>query len=201
MSLTALDVAILPPPEVAARARAISEELMRARGSQEGLLLDDRHRPHITLAMLFVRDEELPIVFERVDEVLRAQPPLALSVTGSGRSGHSAWMTIEKTPPLVALHERLMEAVRGVERAGGTAHAFFEGDARVGDIAWVASYRLKSSFGAFTPHITIGTLPHGKTEGDLPPVDPQPFEATLVAACHLGRFCSCRAVLRDWELV
>ena len=72
------------------------------------------------------------------------------------------WMAIEKTPALTELHERLMEALRGLERPGGGPAAFFGGDARVGDVMWVTGYRLKSSFGAFTPHITLG-------HGDEPP--------------------------------
>lgn len=59
---------------------------------------------------------------------------------------------------------------------------------------WVTGYRLKSSFGAFTPHISLG-------HGDQPPaIEPLTFTATMVAACHLGRFCSCRTILRSWEL-
>jgi hypothetical protein len=81
-----------------------------------------------------------------------------------------------------------------VERPGGTPAAFVDGDARVRDLLWVSSYRLKSSFGAFTPHITLG---HG---AQPPHIEPFEFEATTVAACQLGRFCSCQRVLRSWSL-
>jgi len=59
---------------------------------------------------------------------------------------------------------------------------------------WVTGFRLKSAFGAFTPHITLG---HGE---HLPEIEPFEFEATTIAACHLGRFCTCRKVLREWRL-
>ena len=116
------------------------------------------------------------------------------SVMWAAKGSHSLWMAIEQTPELTELHERVMEALRGFDRPGGGPGAFFEGDARVGDVVWVTGYRLKSSFGAFTPHITLG-------HGDEPPaIEPMTFTATTVAACHLGRFCSCRRVLRSWEL-
>ncbi len=189
--LIAVDIAILPPPDVRARAIALSAALP---SGSHGLVLDEDHRPHVTLTQAFIRAEELDAALERVDDVLRGRPPLTLSVTGSGKSGHTIWMAIERSADIVALHEQVMDALRGYERPGGTPAAFAGGDARVGDVLWVTGYRLKSSFGAFTPHITLG---HGH---DAPEVAPFLFVAGTVAACHLGRFCTCRRVFRTWEL-
>ena len=191
-NILALDVAILPPAEV--RQRAVQLSAAFANDPAHHLRLDDDHLPHITLSQEFVRVEELDAVFDRIDEALRGQPPLALQVTGGARGGHSIWMAIERTPALTELHERIMHALVGLDRPGGGPGAFFDGDARVGDVMWVTGYRLKSSFGAFTPHITLG---HGN---EPPAIEPLTFTAPTVAACHLGRFCSCRRVLRSWEL-
>ena len=190
--LVAVDVAILPPPDVSARAIALSAALPP--DDSERFVLDAEHRPHVTLTQAFIRAEEVDAAFDRVDEVLRGQRPLTLRVTGSGKSGHSVTMAIDRSDELMALHEAVMEALRGYERPGGTPAAFVDGDARVADVLWVTGYRLKSSFGSFTPHITLG---HGETAAD---VEPFSFGANTVAACHLGRFCTCRAVLRVWEL-
>ena len=191
-TLIALDIALLPPPDVRARAVEISAALPA--GESHALRLDDTHLPHITLTQHFIRAEERDAVFEKVDEVLRGQPPLHLTVTGGGKGNNSVFMAVEPTPELRDVHDRLMEALRGLERPGGTPHAFADGDARVGDVMWVASYRLKSSFGSYTPHITLG-------HAEQPPaVAPMSFTATTVAACHLGRFCTCREILRSWSL-
>ena len=190
--LIALDVAVLPPRDVAARAVAISAGL--APEEFQGLRLDDEHLPHVTLTQLFARTNELDEVLARVDETVRDQPALRLHVAGGGQGASSVWMDIDKTPELVALHERLMEALRGLERPDGGTGAFFEEDGRLRDVLWVAGYRLKSSFHHFTPHITLG-------HGSQPPlVEPFDFEADAVAVCHLGRFCTCRRVLRRWTL-
>jgi hypothetical protein len=193
IDLIALDVAILPPPAVRDQARRLSEELAVGQG-RDRLVLDDTHLPHITLTQQFIRREELEAAFARVDEVLRTCPPLSLTVLGGGKGSNSVWMELERSPLLVELHERLMETLRGFERAGGTAAAFVDHDARLSDVVWVGSYRLQSSFGDYTPHITLG---HAT---EPPQVDPVAFDATTIAACHLGRFCSCRDVLRSWEL-
>ena len=190
--LVALDVAILPPPDVMARAIAYSAALPD-HGS-ERLRLGAQHLPHITLTQHFIKYDELDGAYAEIDELLERQRPLHITVTGGGQSAHTLWMTVERTPQLLELHERLMQALKRLERTGGDAHAFFDGGGRVGDVRWVAAFRQNSSFGAFTPHITLG---HGARP---PAVEPIAFRATAIAACHLGRFCACRRVLRAWEL-
>jgi len=192
VDLIAIDVAVLPPAHVSRHAMELSARLPNE--DEDHFVLGDRHLPHITLTQQFVRVEELDLVNQQIDKALRSVPPLALRVTGGDVSGHTVWMQIDRSPQLVALHESLMEALRGVERPGGTPAAFVDGDARVRDLLWVSSYRLKSSFGAFTPHITLG---HG---AQPPHIEPFDFEATTVAACQLGRFCSCQRVIRSWTL-
>jgi 2'-5' RNA ligase len=190
--LTALDVALLPPADVSARAAALSAALPEAESPP--LRLDHTHLPHITLTQLFARANELDQVHARVDEVLTGAAALELRVTGAGQGTHSVWMAIEKTPALVALHERLMDALRGLERPHGDTSAFFEGDARLRDVLWVTGYRLKSSLHHYAPHITLG---HGAAS---PSVEPFTFRGDTVAVCHLGRYCTCRRVLRQWTL-
>jgi 2'-5' RNA ligase len=190
--LVAVDVAILPSPDVAARAIEYSAALP-AEGSK-GLRLDAEHLPHITLTQQFIREDELDAAYERIDACVADLAPLRLTATGTGQGGHTLWIAIENTPPLSALHERLMEELRGFEREDGGPHAFFNGEGRIGDVLWVTGYRLKASFGHFTPHITVG---HG---AQPPAIEPFTFDADTVAACHLGRFCTCRRVLRSWQL-
>lgn len=190
--LVAVDVAILPPPDVMARAIAFSAGLPR--DGSDRLQLDAAHLPHITLTQQFVGYEEIDGIYAEIEEVLEAQLPLQLTITGSGQSGKTMWMAVERTPELLDLHERLMNALKNVERTGGSQYAFLDGTGRVADVHWVGSFRQQAAFGAFTPHITLG---HGTL---LPRVEPMAFEATAIAVCHLGRFCTCRRVLRAWEL-
>jgi 2'-5' RNA ligase len=192
MDLMAIDVAVLPPTDVTQRVMALCAALPAS--ESHGLRLDAEHLPHITLAQLFVRASELDVALQRVDDVVGRQPPMRLRVSGASHSGATIWLTVDVAAPLTDVHERLMHDLHGIERPGGTAAAFVDGDARVGDVLWVASYRLKASFGSFTPHITVG---HAKT---VPHVEPFDFDATTIAACHLGRFCTCRRILRAWTL-
>ena len=192
-ALLALDVALLLPPDAHDHAVRLSQALTPA-AAKAGLRLDADHLPHITLSQQFVRADEIDAVLDHVDQAVRGQAPITIQVTGGGKGSRSVWMAIERTAELASLHERVMETLRGLERPGGTAAAFFEGNARIGDVAWVATYRLKSSLGAYSPHVTLG---HASKP---PAIAPFAFQATTIGACHLGRFCSCRRVLRTWDL-
>jgi 2'-5' RNA ligase len=192
--LLALDVAILPPPDVCDRAIRLSAALPDA--DRERLRLDDEHLPHITLTQQFVEVDDLDRTFERLDEVLHDVSPLTIRITGAGKSAaNTVWLAIERTEPLTSLHEHLMEALAEFERGAGGAPAFVGGKARAADVEGVTQYRLKSSFFSYAPHITLGHA------DELPRIEPSTFEATIVAACHLGTFCTCRRVLRQWELI
>lgn len=181
-----------------ARAVALSAALRpRHPGSEAAhgrLQLNDEHLPHVTLTQHYVRETNLERAFAQVETVLAGHEPIPLVVSGSGRSRHTLWMTVTRTPELLDLHERLMAAMRGFEHPGGGRDAFFDDDARVRDVLWVAGFRLQASGSAFTPHITLG---HGD---EAPAFEPMACTATTVAACHLGRFCTCRRVLRSWDL-
>ena len=103
-------------------------------------------------------------------------------------------MAVEPTPALSRIHRRLMDLLHDFERAEGTQAAFVDGDARPGDVEWVAGFRRNASYEAFTPHITLGY------SAALPSVEPMSFDAATIAACHLGRFCTCRRILQQWQL-
>lgn len=190
--LLAIDVAILPPADVADRAVALSAVLPAA--ESRGLQLGPARLPHVTLVQAFVRSGDQAIVFERIGAALAGEPPLRVTVSGGERSGETVWMAIERSERLRTIHERLMDALAPFERADGGIDAFDDGDARERDVSWVARYRAVAAFEVFRPHITLG---HAAA---APSIEPFVFEAVTIAACHLGRFCTCRRVLCAWTL-
>jgi 2'-5' RNA ligase len=191
MRIVAVDIAILLPPPIASRAIELSAALPA--DQSQGLLLGDNYLPHITLLQMFVEDEQLPDLLARVgDSVGAVERPLPLRVTGGAMGSRSVWMAIERTPALFDLHLHLLDVTTPLDRGSGDATAFFGDDARERDVQWVTGYRRTSSGHAFTPHITLGHA------ASVPAIEPFTFDATLIAACHLGRFCSCRHVLRAW---
>jgi 2'-5' RNA ligase len=192
-TLVAVDIAILPPPSVSLLAIELSATLPQE--WSQGLLLGrDDYLPHITLLQQFVSVDAMSAFLDCVGEVAQRQRAITLRVTGGGMGSSSVWMSIERTPALVDLHSSVLDAALSFDRVTGDASSFVGTDARDRDVQWVMGYRTSSSGPSFQPHITLG---HAIRPPAIAPVD---FEATTVAACHLGRFCSCRRVLRTWHL-
>jgi hypothetical protein len=193
-SVIVVDIAILPPPSVSRLAIELSAALPKE--ESQGLLLSaDDYIPHITLLQQFVSVDAMPTFLDRVGDVVQRHRALALRVTGGGMGSSSVWMSIERSPALVDLHSSILDAALPFDRATGDAAAFVGNDARDRDVQWVTSYRTSSSGPSFQPHITLG---HAVRPPAIAPFD---FEATTVAACHLGRFCSCRRILSTYDLV
>jgi 2'-5' RNA ligase len=188
----AIDIAILPPPEVANRAIALSAALPA--GESHGLRLGADRLPHITLTQQFVPSQSLNSLLAHLDTVLRDRAPLHLRVSGGGKGSNAVWMAIERSPELVKLHEQLQQTAAPFEVTTGDSSAFFGDDARDRDVRWVREFRQQSSFDRFTPHITLGHA------SEPPVIEPMSFAVTTVAVCHLGRFCTCRQVIRAWHL-
>ena len=190
--LIAVDVALLPPERVCQQALALNAALPAA--ESQGLRLDAAHLPHITLTQQFIDAGELPRIEPGVTATLSRYGPLTLNVTGAGRGSRSVWMSIQRTPELDDLHTALMDALHPFERTGGSIAAFDGRDARPGDVAWVGGFRRSAAYRRFRPHITVGHA------SQLPIVERMSFTAETIALCRLGRFCTCRTVLRTWVL-
>lgn len=192
--LLAVDIALLLPDAVSARVEEVNRALWLAR--PETLRLDETHLPHVTLVQQFIRYEHLAALAVRIDTVVRQRGALALTVTGADTRGETVLLLIEPTPPLVALHEELMDACASLEEPDGDEDAFYAPDepARPGDVAWVRQFRTEAAYGRFVPHITVG---HGDAPSDI---EPFTFTTDRLALCHLGRFCTCRVLLREWRL-
>jgi len=193
--LVAVDIAILPPTPVSRLAIELSTALPREESPQGLLLGGDDYLPHITLLQQFVSVDAMDTFLDRIGDVVRARRPMALRGTGGGMGSNAVWISIERTPALVDLHQQMLDAALPFDRERGDALAFVGGDARDRDVQWVTGYRISSSGPLFQPHITLG---HAVRP---PMIEPFDFEATTIAACHLGRFCSCRRILRKWNLL
>jgi len=188
----AIDIAILPPADVSQRAIELSAQLPR--DESEGLLLGPEYLPHLTLLQQFVAAADVPALLDLIGLSTQAFSTMPVRVAGGATGSRSVWMDVEPTPALVDLHRHVLDVSAPFDAHVGNHQAFFGGDARARDEQWVTGYRTASSGARFRPHITLG---HAARP---PAIEPFTFEASTIAACHLGRFCSCRRVLRAWTL-
>ncbi len=198
--LVAIDVAVLVSGSVAALAHNINRAL--SRGRPDALRFDDTHLPHVTLAQQFVERACLDELFGELDRILGHGPLLVLHIPGVAVDQGTISLAVDRTADLQRLHERVMDAIGPFEVPGlgrirvAGADAFrANGEAvRPQDVDWVSHYRERSAYAHYRPHVTLG---HGDTSPSVQPID---LRAEHIAVCELGRFCTCRAVLRAWTL-
>lgn len=190
-SLMAVNVALIPPEWVQERAREINRTLAAG-----GLLLDAAHIPHITLAQLFVMRCAVPLLIERLNLVLREAPAQTNSVIAVVNQNSTISFLLDRTPELMQLHESLMNSLQEWEEEGGSLDAFYlEGQpARDQDVDWVTNFRGAASYRNFIPHITLG---FGQAPGRSESFE---FVANQIGLYQLGRCCTCRVALNEWQL-
>ncbi len=191
--LIALDVALLLP-----RAAAVSLGRLNARlrPPPAGFAFDDTHLPHVTLVQQFVRAADLDVVLPALGGVASRMPPIRLRSVGLRRGRTTTSLGVDGGAALRRLHYHLLERLEPHAAPPAGASAFVaEGEPpRDGDIDWVAHFRTQAAGARFEPHVTLGV-------GALGVAAPRiAFTATELAACHLGRFCTCRRVLGAWGL-
>ena len=196
MNKIAIDVVLLPSPEVAKRAIQVSAELARVSGNTKIVLDDSRVLPHISLCMGVVDESDLPEVEHILNDVseqfdaltLEVQGPVAVPIPTNERI---AVLPIQNTHALQQLHETIMARLKHLITEDAEREMFVEPH-NVEQISctWVNGY----SEAAFFPHITVG-FDEVNASGF-----PAQFKATKLAVCHLGNYCTCRKKLFDLTL-
>ena len=191
--IIALDVALLLPPDSVAELTRLNARLS---SPSEGFQFDSEHLPHVTLAQQFVLNSEINVICNKLKHLANQYAPIRLCSAGLVVSGATTSLRITESEQLFELHERIMNTLEAHVTRPGDAQAFFHGSetARHTDIAWVNNFRNHSSGYRFEPHITVGK---GTLDSQHPALI---FPTSTLAACHLGKFCTCRHVFDSWSL-
>ena len=191
--LIAIDVLLRPDQTMIGKSNALNAQL---RGNYpSGYELDATHAPHVTLLQRFVRARDLDAVTAALTKVLAAERPTALTLKAKGID-YVMWggvavtvLVVERTPELMRLHQKVIDAVAPFSRGGGTAAAFAGGDANAETIGWVETFVPKSAGENYLPHVTSGVA----SEAFVKQLKAAPFEAFTfkpadVAVYQLGNF-------------
>jgi hypothetical protein len=195
MGRIAVDIVLLPDEEMAERAIAVNARLVRQYGSQIVLSKEDC-LPHISLAMGCIESDRIEAVGEILKEVAREHAVSELVVTGvvttlGVKGQQTSSFALATTPELQSLHEAITGRMREYFSYDATAEMIYgNGPVAESTLAWIRTFREKSSFAAFFPHITLGYGPV-----DQPMTFPLRVTPRCLALCHLGNHCTCRKVL------
>jgi len=191
----AIDIVLLPPDEVMKRAidmnRVLSEKY------DNGITLrPDKCMPHITLAMGCIRKSDIDQIASQMEEISYKFANVELEVEGGGSK--KAWFKIVPEKYLQLMHESVMTGLFKFFSYNVKKEMFYsEGDESINDltVSYVERFPMESSFEGFTPHITVGSCEIDEE------IEGFHFVASKLALCHLGNFCTCRRILRSFNLV
>jgi hypothetical protein len=189
----AIDILLEPDQEMVTKAGQLNARL-RANYSA-GYELDVTHAPHVTMLQRFVRAKDLDAVTTAVTKVLAGERPAELPLKAKSIE-YVMWggvavtvMLVERTPELMRLHQKIIDAVAPFSVNGGTPAAFVGGDANAETIGWVEKFVPDSSGDKYLPHVTAGVA----QEAFVKQLKSEPFEAftfkpSQVAVYQLGNF-------------
>ena len=191
--LLALDVAILLPHWYQQHLVRLNAALLPP---PEGFHFNHTHLPHISLIQQFTHENCLDEFTRETTALLRDVSPLEIRTAGLSHGRTTSVLRVSLTGPLMELHTRLMDRLQYLDARSGNKSAFFfnQESPRLDDVTWVTHFRTRAAYEQFDPHITLGV---GTMRGVIPPLH---TNATHLAVCHLGRFCTCRHVLTDLTL-
>ncbi len=199
MSRIAVDVVLLPCEAMTDNAIELNRKLQGQ--FDNGIALNkDSCLPHVSLAMGCVPKERIG----EIDKILRAvalryqrQDLRAIGIVfhtdSEGRQ--LSLLQIEANETLQSLHEELMQKLGPYFSYDAAAEMVLSAQpVDSATLYWIRSYGSKSSFGGFSPHITIG---YGQLDIVFRPTE---FTASTLVLCHLGNHCTCRQVIVSAEL-
>ena len=196
----AVDCALLLPVPAEERVRSLNALLYAEQ--PDGFEIDATHLAHISLAQMFVRRSDLLPLIEKFHSILSEQHPLPMRVSLVATRDSTVSLLLDRSLELARLHARLLDSCKTLETTGDR-DSFYGIDEqapdrdrerpRERDVQWVSHFREASAYTKFVPHITLGL-------GTAPaPNISLEFTVNRAGLFHLGRFCTCRAVLHEWH--
>ncbi len=172
-------IVLLPPAEVWDWLQQLN---LIVNGGMEHppILLDEHHKPHVSLAHMYVTDVQALI--EPLTQVIDQAHPVTvlLSAFSVDTIGGHTWssVVIQDTSELHQLHIAIMDVVQPFETQP-------------------SSYRTTFSYDRFWPHFTIGV--------DVMPADmdfaPRQVTIDRVALCRMDPpYSTCGEIIHEWKL-
>ena len=200
MSQIAVDIVLLPPEEIMDIVIEANKELLRQ--YPDKIILNKKDcLPHISLSMGCIDQKSIPDIEIMLKNIVKEHSIGPLCAAGVHAQKNSSGekvsaLQIEITGSLQSLHEQLMRKMTQFFSYDVRADMFLgDGTVSKSTLLWIKNYPEKSSFGKFSPHITLG---YGRIEISGLPIK---FAASKLALCHMGNHCTCRKVLAAAELI
>jgi 2'-5' RNA ligase len=191
MKKYAVDVVLLPPENIMTRAIELNRQLTR--NNPPKIVLDsDTCVPHISLSMGVLDDSRREAFQSELEKIASEYTPLQLRCEGIYSEDIHAGekisgIAIEDAKELYELHTDVMKLSNEYLTFDAVAETVYSPPS-IEEITlqFINSYREKSAYKNFRPHITLGVGEMDDNNFSLH------FTASKLALFHLGTYCTCR---------
>lgn len=198
----AVDIVLLPPPEVIDAAIQINRMLIEMTGDDTIRLDMARHIPHVSLAMGCIPGRALSELNVPLEQMAKRLLPMEIGIEGAvtvvSESGdHVSGINLAKADSVFMMHRSVMAHLAGITKEKCTPASFVRDDDEEEltpfTLGYVPDYKKNAGFEHYSPHITLGN--GDVTEIENLPVLPEIATFSTLAVCHLGNNCTCRSIL------
>ena len=159
---------LIPSEEMYAQSLQLNSLIYQ--NNPETIKLDENHVPHITLLQCFIKEEDLPDVyntleveniFEGLFETIENDSLKAESLFYNEDKEESfSMITVEKSDFLLKLHEKIIELIKPYSVKNGSQISFIQNPdgspISESTVKYVPEFVDKHSFENFEPHISLG---------------------------------------------
>jgi len=207
-NIIAIDVLLIPSEEMYAQSLQLNSLINQ--NNPETIKLDENHVPHITLLQCFIKEEDLPDVynaleveniFEGLFETIKNDSLKAESLFYYKDKEESfSMIAVEKSKFLLKLHEKIIELVQPYTVKNGSQISFIQNPdgspISESTVTYVPEFIDKHSFENFDPHITLGVaqtkLLDSLAENVFKPIQ---FKAASLSIYQLGDHGTAQKIL------
>lgn len=195
----AIDVLLIPSEEMYAQSLQLNALINQK--NPETIKLDENHIPHITLLQCFIKEEDLPDVYNAIEvenifegffETIKNDSLKAESLFYYKEKEESfSMIAIEKSKLLMKLHEKIIEVVKPYTVKNGSQTSFIQNPDGTpiseSTVNYVPEFVEKYSYNNFDPHISLGvaktTLLDSLAQNIFKPIQ---FKAVSLSIYQLG---------------
>lgn len=186
----AIDIALLLPDDLNKIICDLSSKIIPRKDLKPYVLDNVNYLPHISLLMGTTRENEVELIKEKIESIIKKYLPLKIIFSNLDKSGKFPFLAIDNIGELTNLRKEIASLV--YLDSDATKEMCFDTDISNGGIDFINNFRKdKVDVKQLEFHVSLGLGNASLLNIDLP------IETTIntVAVCHVGYGCSCRKVL------
>ena len=216
LNLKAVNIAILLKSAFKNECVTSNSSILEQVKFKDSFRFDATHHPHVTLLQFFVEDNSIDEVCNKIDQVVKSATKFRLPVKkydkGSSFNGNLLpGFEVEVTQQLKQLHLDIRDSIKPLRSSENPSEkAFYQEDAdsdigiNEDSIKYASKFIDEKSGDDFKAHASCGVASEDIALKETEKVNSKwkedTFEENTIVLAQLGNYCTCRKILKEWNL-